>query len=174
VGGIWVINEIQSDPDSSIGDANGDGVVNTVEDEFIEIVNNSEASIDITDWKIHDGGSLRHTFPAGSVVLSGCSIVIFGGGTPTGYFGNSLVQISSTGNLGLNDRIDIVTLYNLNGIAVAGYSYGLEAGENQSITRDPDIIGPDPLVKHSLASGSNGALYSPGTEVDGDFFYGCP
>lgn len=173
-GGIWVINEIQSDPDSSFGDANGDGAVNTVEDEFVEIVNNSESSIDITGWKIHDGGSLRHTFPAGSIVASGCSVVVFGGGTPTGYFGNSLVQISSTGNLGLNDRIDVVTLFNLNGIAVAGYSYGLEAGENQSITRDPDIIGPDPLVKHSLASGSNGALYSPGTEVDGNFFYGCP
>lgn len=170
----WVINEIHSDPDSTFGDANGDGSVNVVEDEFVEIVNSTASSIDISGWKIYDGGSMRHTFPIGSIVAPGCSVLIFGGGSPAGNFGNSLVQISSTGNLGLNDRIDIVTLFDQYGVAVVGYSYGLEAGENQSVTRDPDIIGPDPLVKHSLANGSNGALFSPGTQVDGSFFFGCP
>jgi hypothetical protein len=173
-GGIWVINEIHSDPDSSLGDANGDGNVSVIEDEFIEFVNTNTAPLDISGWKIHDGGSMRHIFPAGSVVAPGCSVLVFGGGTPYGNFGNSLVQISSSGNLGLNDRIDIVTLFNLDGVAVATYSYGVEAGEDQSITRDPDIIGLEPLVKHSLANGSNGALFSPGTMVDGAFFEGCP
>jgi len=172
--GNWVINEIHSDPDSTFGDANGDGSINVVEDEFVEIVNNTPSSIDISGWKIYDGGSMRHIFPAGSIVAPDCSVLIFGGGSPAGNFGNSLVQISSTGNLGLNDRIDIVTLFDQYGVTVAGYSYGLEAGDNQSITRDPDIIGPDPLVKHSLATGSNGALFSPGTQVDGSFFSGCP
>jgi hypothetical protein len=117
---------------------------------------------------------MRHTFPVGSVVAPGCSVVIFGGGTPIGNFGNSLVQTSSSGNLGLNDRIDIVTLFNLDGVAVANLSYGVEAGADQSITRDPDIYGIEPLVQHSLANGSNGALYSPGTMVDGTYFSGCP
>jgi hypothetical protein len=169
-----VINEIHSDPDSSLGDANGDGNVSIVEDEFVEIINSSISTVDVSGWKIFDGGSLRHTFPAGSIVASGCSVLVFGGGSPIGTFGNSLVQISSTGNLGLNDRIDIVTLFNLDGVAEASVSYGVEAGDNQSITRDPDIYGLEPLVKHSLANGSNGALFSPGTMVDGSFFSGCP
>ena len=172
--GKWVINEIHSDPDPTYGDANGDGSTSVVEDEFVEIVNISASSIDISGWKFHDAGAMRHTFPAGSIVAPGCSVLIFGGGFPTGNFGNSLVQISSSGNLGLNDRIEIVTLFDRYGVEVVEYSYGLEGGENQSITRDPDIVGLDPLVMHSLASGSNGALFSPGTEVDGDYFYGCP
>jgi len=172
--GNWVINEIHSDPDSALGDANGDGDVSVVEDEFVEIVNSSISTVDVSGWKIYDGGSLRHTFPAGSFVASGCSVLVFGGGSSVGNFGNSLVQISSTGNLGLNDRIDIVTLFNLDGVAEASVSYGVEAGDNQSITRDPDIYGLEPLVKHSLANGSNGALFSPGTMVDGSFFSGCP
>jgi hypothetical protein len=35
----------------------------------------------------------------------------------------------------------------------------------ESFTRDPDITGD--FVKHSTATGANGAKYSPGTRVDG-------
>jgi len=52
-------------------------------------------------------------------------------------------------------------------------TYGEEAGDDQSITRDPDIIGEEPLRKHSLVLGSNGSLFSPGTKVDGSYFSGC-
>ena len=53
------------------------------------------------------------------------------------------------------------------------YTYGSEGGDDQSLTRDPDISGPDPMVKHSQIEGANGALFSPGTRVDGSFFDGC-
>ncbi|MDH3546147.1 MAG: lamin tail domain-containing protein, partial [Gammaproteobacteria bacterium] len=169
----WVINEINADPAAgSAGDANGDGTQNFSDDEFVEIVNTSGADADISGWTLADGFSVRHTFPAGSVVRDGCSIVIFGGGTPTGTFGGGQVQTASSGALGLNNGGDNVTLNN--GVsAVATASYGSEGGDNQSLTRDPDVSGAT-LVRHSTATGSGGALFSPGTQVDGARFSGCP
>lgn len=171
--GGFVINEIHADPDTVFGDANADGSPDSLEDEFVEIVNVSTVSIDLAGWTIRDAGTLRHIFPTSSVILPGCSLVVFGGGAPQGTFGNSLVQVASTGSLGLNDRGDMVYLYNANGDLITVYTYGVEANDNQSITRSPDIYGEEPLIKHSLAEGANGALFSPGTHVNGTIFVGC-
>ena len=83
-----VINEIHYDPALDItGDANGDGFRSATEDEFVEIVNTSGGELDISGWQLLDGVGLRHTFPAGTVLANECSVVVFGGGTPTGGFG---------------------------------------------------------------------------------------
>lgn len=169
-----VINEIHADPHLTLGDANGDGHVDMLEDVFIEIVNALEVNLDISGWALKDDSAIvRHTFPSGSLVLSGCSVVVFGGGTPVGTFGHSLVQLASTGELKLNQKWGIVTLVDANDATVATYSYGSEGGDDQSITRSPDVSGPEPLVKHTTAEGSGGRLFSPGTKVDGSFFEGC-
>lgn len=170
---LFVINEIHADPDPSSGDANGDGGVDSVEDEFVELINVSPTSLDISDWSFRDVFGIRHIFPAGSEVGSGCGVIIFGGGTPTGSFGNFLVQVASTGSLGLNDHGDAVSLLDGDSQVVSTYSYGIVAGDDQSITRDPDIIGTDPMVKHSTATGSGGTLFSPGRLIDGGEFVGC-
>ncbi|MEA3337407.1 MAG: ExeM/NucH family extracellular endonuclease [Chloroflexota bacterium] len=167
-----VFNELQADPDAINGDANGDGVVSTTEDEFVEIVNDSGAPVDISGWILSDGVQLRHTFPAGTVIPNLCTVVVFGGGTPTGSFGGAVVQIASTGGLGLNNSGDTVTL-NDGSNDIVSLIYGSEGGNNQSITRDPDITGPEPLVYHSTATGSGSALFSPGTMIDGTPFVGC-
>ena len=170
----WVINEIHADPDSSLaGDANGDGTRSSSQDEFVEIVNRTGNDVDVSGWTLADGFSVRHTFPAGSTIYAGCSAVVFGGGAPTGAFGNSLVQTASTGSIGMNNGGDTVTLNN--GTAdVATVGYGGEGGSNQSITLDPDVTGTPPLVQHSTVAAAAGALYSPGTLVDGSQFAGCP
>ena len=170
---VLVINEIHADPHSSLGDANYDGVVNTADDEFIEFVNDSQSSLDISGWTLEDALKIRHTFPPGSIIAPHCGIVVFGGGAPNGVFGNSVVQIASSGNLGFNDYGDIISLYDTTMVMINSITYGEEAGDDQSITRDPDIIGEKPLRKHSLASGSNGSLFSPGTKIDGSYFSGC-
>jgi len=169
-----VINEILADPASDLtGDANGDGTVVTTDDEFVEIVNNELTSLNISGWTLSDALGVKHTFPANTVIPASCSIVVFAAGTPTGTFGRSLVQVASTGQLGLNNTGDTVTLNN--GTSnVASYTYAAEGNDNQSLTRDPDITGADPLVKHSTATGSGGSLFSPGTKVDGSQFAGCP
>ncbi|HPW56928.1 MAG TPA: lamin tail domain-containing protein [Thermoanaerobaculaceae bacterium] len=168
-----VINEILADPASSAsGDANGDGVSNPTQDEFVELVNASGADLDISGWTLSDATSVRHTFPAGTVVTNNCSIVVFGGGTPTGTFGGSLVQVASTGQLGLNNAGDTVTL-RLGTVTIATYTYGAEGGNDQSLTRSPDITGPSPLVQHMDAPGSGGARFSPGKLLTGWPFSGC-
>lgn len=169
-----IINEIHADPDSANGDANGDGVIGSDDDEFVELVNNGSTLIDLSGWKLYDSLStptLRHTFAAGTLLPEGCAIVVFGGGNPTGSFGGSLVQ--TTGSLGLNNGGDAITLYDAADTAVISYTYGSEGGDNQSLTRSPDITGASPLIKHTLAAGSNGLLFSPGTHVDGTPFASC-
>jgi predicted extracellular nuclease len=168
----WVINEIHADPDTTYGDANGDGISNYSADEFVEIVNISGVDQDISGWTLSDGYSVRHTFPPGTVVLADCSVVVFGGGTPTGTFGYSVAQVASTGALGLNNGGDTVTIKDSANAVAAASAYGGEGGDNQSLTLDPDITG-DSYVKHTLATGSDGALFSPGTLTDGFSFSGC-
>ena len=167
-----VINEIHADPDATLGDANGDGVVSASDDEFVELVNSSGGPVDVSGWTLSNAAGVVHTFPQRTIIPDNCSIVIFGGGTPTGTFGYSVVQTASSGALGLVDSGDTVTL-NDGFVDVVSYTYGSEGNLNQSLTRDPDITGPDPLVLHSTATGSGEANFSPGTKVDGTPFAGC-
>jgi hypothetical protein len=154
---VFVINEILADPDATNGDANGDGVVSTTDDEFVEIVNRSGYSVDISNWVIADGNGDRHTVTDGTTIGDGVALVVFGGGTPTGISG--IAQTASTGALGLNNTGDDVTLKDTEGITIVTYSYGSTAGDNQSIARNPDYTGD--FVKHSTILG-NPELFSPG------------
>lgn len=168
---VFVINEFLADPASGLaGDANGDGVRHYGADEFVEIVNVSDSSMDISGWTLADGSSVRHVFPAGTVVPADCTIVVFGGGSPNGTFGAAVVQTASTGELSLNNDGDSITL-NDGSSDRALVEYGSEGGDNQSLTLDPDVSGA--FVKHSTAYGSGGALFSPGTHIDGSSFAGC-
>jgi hypothetical protein len=173
-GSAWVINEINADPDATNGDANGDGTVSSSQDEFIEIVNVSGVAQDISGWTLSDGDTTAvFAFPPGTVIPDQCAAVLFGGGTPTGLFGNAFV-FTDDGSIGtgLANGGDDVILADDMGNTVVMETYGSEGGDNQSLTRDPDLTGP--FVKHSLATGSGGTLFSPGTQIDGTFFSGCP
>jgi hypothetical protein len=168
-----VINEILADPGTFTGDANGDLVVDPQDDEFIEIVNATGATLDLSGWRLEDRFFLRHFFPEGTLLADGCAVVVFGGGEPTGGFGGSIVQIASEGALRLNDDEERVTLLDPSLMPVAAYSFGLEANNDQSLTRDPDITGSDPLVQHASIPAAGGRLFSPGTRLNGAPFEGC-
>ena len=169
----WVINEIHADPDSTNGDANGDGEAHYSDDEFVEIVNISDSDVDISGWTLSDGYGVRHSFLEGTVVSANCAVVVFGGGTPTGAFGGAVVQTANGAysQLGLNNSGDTVTL-NDGSTDLATVAYGSEGGDNQSLTLDPDITGTS-FVKHSTATGSGSALFSPGTRIFNSSFLGC-
>lgn len=170
---VLVINEIHADPHNTLGDANGDGASDADEDEFVELVNQDGAAVDLSGWRLNDLVGVRHVFPPGTILEHGCAVVVFAGGSPQGSFGGSLVQTASSGLLRLNNSGDLVALLDPAGRVVLYYIYGTEGGDDQSLTRSPDLSGPDPLVKHSSALGSGGALYSPGTKLDGSPFFGC-
>jgi hypothetical protein len=152
-----VINEFQADPDATLGDANGDGSVDTGDDEFIEIYNASGAELNITNYTIEENSGLKHTFPDGTILPAGAVIVVFAGGTPTGI--PCLTQIASTGSLSLNNGGDSITIKDASSTVVTTYTYGSEGGDNQSMTRDIDLTGA--FVKHSTIAG-NAVLFSPG------------
>ncbi|MCD9586085.1 lamin tail domain-containing protein [Tenacibaculum maritimum] len=153
-----VINEILADPDSSNGDANGDGIVSTTEDEFLEIYNISGADLDISGWTIADAIRVRHTFPNGTIIPANEAIVIFGGGTPVTVPG--IVQVASTNALELNNGGDTITIKNNTGATVLVENYA-SAGNNQSIARNDDINGA--FVNHSNIP-TNPVIFSPGRD----------
>jgi predicted extracellular nuclease/methionine-rich copper-binding protein CopC len=170
--GSWVINEIHAHPAADVaGDANGDGFSDPLQDEFIEVFNNSGAEADISGWALADQFGIRHQFPEGTLVPNRCAIVVFGGGVPLGEFGGSLVQVASSGSLGLDDSGDTITL-SVDSIEVGSVSYGIEGNGDQALTRDPDIEGA--FEGHLTASSPLGKLFSPGTRLDGTIFWGCP
>ncbi|WP_435262093.1 lamin tail domain-containing protein [Tenacibaculum sp. nBUS_03] len=149
-----IINEILADPTGI--DANGDGITNTSQDEFIELINTDIISYNLKDYSISDASSIRHTF--GNITIPpGQSIVIFGGGTPTVIPG--IAVKASTGRLSLNNTGDMVSLKNNNSIVITSHTYGSEANSNQSIARSDDLIGN--FVKHTLIS-SNSQKATPG------------
>ncbi|MBK9765219.1 MAG: lamin tail domain-containing protein [Flavobacteriales bacterium] len=134
-------------------------------------MNTGASAVDVSSWSLSDGFGVRHTFPVGSSIPAGCAIVVFSGGTPTGLFGLAVVQTASSGQLGLNNGGDDITLRDGSSTVIASYTYGAEGGNNASLTRDPDITGS--FVLHSAATNAGGTLFSPGTRNDGSSFAGC-
>ena len=164
-----LINEVHYDPASDIrGDANGDGIRDPLADEFVELYN-SNPDLDISGYTLSDAAQVRHTFPQGTKIASKKSIVVFGGGTPTGTFGGSLVQTASQGQLNLNNAGDILTLKDAQGNKIAEFDInGLSGNPDESYTRNPDIKGS--FQQHSTISESNATLFSPGTLLNGNPF----
>ena len=154
-----VINEILADPDGTTGDANGDGIVDTSDDEFVEIFNNSSSAIDMSNYTLSDGFGVRHTFPSGTVLLAQQAIVVFGGGNVEDFTGvPGLVQVAGT--LGLNNGGDTITIADAGGTPLVVETYG-SASNNQSIARDPDFTGA--FVDHTTIT-SNPVDFSPGSD----------
>ncbi len=169
--GALVINEFLSDPPNPGGDANRDGTLDTSQDEFIELLNVSDSAFDLSDYEIHDGVGMRHVFPAGTLLAAGRAIVVFGGGSPVGGFGGSLVQTASSGLLGLNNSGDTILLKTPGGgSTLLEFEYDGSVLD-ESMSRSPD--GSGVFVAHSQASGAGGVLYSPGVTVDGNTFDGA-
>ena len=169
----FVLNEVLYDPPSgSPGDANGDGIRDANDDEFVELVNSSATSLDISGYKLYDADRLsintaNHEFPANTILSPRQAVVVFGGGTPTGNFGGSLVFAASGQVLNLNNSGDILTIKNNNDSILFTFDVtALSNNPNESYTRFPDLYGN--FTQHDSAS--TGILFSPGTKADGTNF----
>jgi Lamin Tail Domain len=177
-----VVNEILADP--AIGsDANCDGTSNTSQDEFIELHNRAETWADLENVTISDSFMVRHTFPAGTVLEPGGTVVLFSGGTPV-FDGTStvvadgcvalptevLVQTASSGSLGLNNTGDTVTVADPRGVALQVHVYDAEGGSDSSLNRSPEL---DPLAPFVLHTTLSAVAWSPGTRADGSSLSGA-
>ena len=171
---VLLISEIHADPASGLaGDANGDGVRDATDDEFIELVNTGFEPLDVSGYTLGDALQVRHVFAPGTVIPAREAVVVFGGGTPTGAFGNAaangLVFTASSGSLSLNNSGDTVTLADDLAVTIQSVVYGSEGGQDESLVRDPDYSNA-PLVGHESATGSGGSAYSPGARINGQAY----
>ncbi len=179
-----LINEFLADPpDGAAGDANRDGVRDSADDEFIELVNTTTSDIDIGYYQIFSRGTgsdtLRHVFAADTILRSCSSIVVFGGST-TAFnpsdpaFGGAQVVKASTNSLSLVNSAGVVSLQDRSGAIVNLVAYGgasaINADNNQSVTRSPDLTGS--FAQHLTASGGARA-FSPGTQISSASFVSC-
>ena len=178
-----VINEFLADPpDGLAGDANHDGVRDTADDEFVELVNSTTRDLDLSGYQLQTRSLsattdvVRHRFAPGTILPAGAATVVFAGGSPdfgNPVFGGSLVVTASSGGLSLTNSGGVISVRNTEGGIVSSVSYGtalgLRADQNQSLTRSPDIIG-----NLSLHSTTSTLPFSPGTKTEGSVFIRVP
>lgn len=175
--GDLVINEVLADPPSgSAGDANQDGTRETSGDEFVEVVNKTSNPVDLSGVKLVIGGK-AFAFPSGTVLPGEVAAVVFGGGMssdtevntgkPHSKFGGALVFTKLPSSL-LNSGTTI-KLMSAEDVELDVFTYGAGdcVGNDQSVTRSPDGVGP--CVSHSKAD-PKGSVFSPGTRADGSSF----
>ena len=156
---VMVINEILADPPSLTGDANGDGIISSTQDEFIELLNTAADSISLANWSLSDLAQVRHVFSSSSSIPGYSFFVVFGGASPQGF---THVAVASSGGLSLNNTGDTITLRDADGILVDTVADGSEGGRDVSLTRVPDGTGS--FVLHSSV---NHLAFSPAKTVDG-------
>lgn len=162
-----VLNNV--DPELLQFDATGDGRVNENEEQFIEIINLENFPVDMTGWTVNDELQVRHFFPDGTVLEPGGVLVVFSSPNYRGVFGGAQVQFSNLRTINFDEDGDIAQLV-ADGALVDSFPYGGDIGETfDSIARNPDITGG--FVDHSTIAEAGGALWSPGTKVDGTPFY---
>jgi len=176
-----VINEVLIDGTTD-GDPNQDGEApDAVGDEFVEILNVSDAAVDIGECIVVEKNLAalpRHTFAHGLTLEPGKAIVVFGGGTAPDDTSSSIFVVANAADPGiplglhLNDDGDDLRILDKEGRLVAAFSYGenqeVQAPSDQSITRSPDGTGA--FLPHTEASGDESQIFSPGTRIDGSSF----
>jgi hypothetical protein len=171
-----IINEVNYDP-SNVGlqgDANGDGIYNQIQDEFIEIYNSGTADLNISGYTVRDSvlvdslAVVRFTFPEGTILPKGKACVVFGGGTPTGNFGGSQLFLSSdAAGLSLENTGETINICNRQGMLILSFNSDAQSNNpNESYTLNPDIIGI--FVQHLAANPTK--AFSPGTKITGANF----
>ena len=162
-----LINEVLVDPPMDLsGDANGDGVREARDDEFIELLNVTADPVDLSGWQITDGYAVRYAFPEGAELMPGRALVLFGGGDPATFaeLPGALVFVAEHG-LGLNNTGDTITLLDVEGVMEDQVVFGAEAGDGRSLVRATDGDPDAALVPHP-----GDAPFSAGVRTDGEHF----
>jgi hypothetical protein len=160
-----VIDEVHMEPaDWAYGDANGDGVRDSTQDEFIELLNQDSVDADMNGWVIQYGGAFtRHTITSSPKLQPGQRMVIFGGGAPTGSFGTALVRTGLSTSIGNTSATVTLLSKSSGGLLMDTFSYsGRPTCNNNCASKTRTGPNPTDNADHSGVVGP-GVLWSPGT-----------
>jgi hypothetical protein len=162
-----VINEVHADPAADLaGDANGDGVRDTYQDEFIELVNRGGITADLTGWLLEVGGSDPFVFPEGTRLGPGGYLAVFGGGIPTRLPGQALVSDGRLG-AGLPNTAGRILLIDPAGPdTLQDVSYQ-DWDVDAALVREPEGWGN--FVRHDILHGPRFSPAAPSAESGGPF-----
>ncbi|WP_455392051.1 phospholipase D-like domain-containing protein [[Eubacterium] cellulosolvens] len=133
-----VINEFMPDPDS---DWDGDMVVDSQGDEWVELYNYGTQSLDISGWDISDYYNKRYEFPPGTII------------PPGGYY----VAYGSNHSLALTNSGDTVKLLNSSDAVIDSFCYELSY-DDISFGRLPDGSGNWTEFNEPSPGSSNGVI----------------
>jgi hypothetical protein len=129
------INEILADPGI---DWNGDGTVDSKNDEWVEIVNPTSQPLALDAYRISDGGARVFRFGFTGSLAAGAVKVVYGSTSVAWETANGL----STVGLSLNNAGDLVRLWQVVGndtLLVDSYTYAaFEVLDDRSTGRLPD------------------------------------
>ncbi|WP_437585302.1 lamin tail domain-containing protein [Sorangium sp. So ce1000] len=130
--------------------------------EFIELVNIGGSPENLAGWTISDGSQVRHTFPAGTTLLAGKAVVVFGGasGIPGGL---TNAVAASTGTLSLANGSDTVTVKDAGGAVKGTHSWSSTPMDGQSKNRTPDGSAAGSFANHNAVGTGNA---SPGKRAN--------
>ncbi len=154
------ISEVLADPPSDLaGDANRDGRRDTYEDEFIELYNAGSEPISLAGWRLGDNTAPKNSFqfPTNAVIEPGSYVVLFGGGSPTGFTTPVYTDDGRIGN-GLTGKGEDIRLIDNIGHEIAVISHDKWPSKQSLVRHPPD---GDELVPHKTVSTIK-ALFSPG------------
>ncbi len=159
-----VLNEVLANPPSGLeGDANGDGVRDPYDDEFVELVNVSDTHVEMEGVSIYVGGRLKYWFEP-LCLHPRMGVVVFGGGS-IGPTIRSAAVVSDV-RFGMANDGGVVRIVGPEGL-IDEHSYS-HAGP-QSWTLAPDLTGR--WAKHHEVAPHP---HSAGVCADGrDFQAGC-
>ncbi len=165
--GDLVLNEVLVNvPTGESGDANGDGIRDAFDDEFVEIVNRTERVLDVTGVSIRNGSTEKFSFGPACLEPSQAAIV-FGGGAPAER-DETLVRVASSRFAFANGGGSVV-LAGPEGQIWKVVNY--EDAPAEALTLSPQLDG-EQFVPHSTLSDER--LTSPGLCAGGrSFAEGC-
>lgn len=157
--GDLALNELLVNvPPEPDGDANGDGRRDAYHDEFIELVNTTEDTLDLEGLTIANGDRVKYTAP-GACLPPGAALVVFGGpgGAPHEETSFGLRAVADS-RFGFSNTAGVVRVSDRFGRALVGLAY--DDPPPTSYVLSPEISG-DHYVTHPPP------LMSPGTCADG-------
>lgn len=174
------INEVFANPGTT-GDANGDGTTSAVTDEFVELVNLSRISTDVSGLLLRDASGVRWRAACGTSVAAGTPHVVLGGcqaGTCTaGRSQANATPASPTGagsapeGLNLDDSGDVLMLIDSEGqvidqvrttAATASVSFARGAAGTCDVKPATTSVG---VQLHNACTGASGRGFSPGKKA---------